>query len=281
MKKLSLLLTIIFTIILVNTNCYAKREKKVEVTFIANTGFLIRAQSKKVLIDALFNQGFGFGEPSKEILEKLKNAQPPFDNVDLVLVTHSHPDHFHAKFVIEHLESNQNGVLVAPKQVINNIEVYLEESSDNIKKRIMETTPEWKACIDLIINGIELKVIGLRHWNPYLGAPYINGYILTMGGKNIFHIGDAGSELEYFKDISELHNLTINMAFVADVWSEDDEMSIKKFIEYINPKHVIYMHLGPFMANTMITNELKGIKANLKFKNIIIFEDELDTKIFK
>jgi L-ascorbate metabolism protein UlaG (beta-lactamase superfamily) len=281
LKKLSLLLIIIFTIVFVNTDCYAKSDQKVEVTFIANAGFLITSQSKKVLIDALFNQGMGFGQPSKEILEKLKNAQPPFDDVDLVLVTHSHPDHFNARFIIEHLESNQKAVFVAPKQVINNIEVYLEESSENIINRIMEITPEWKTCIGLTINGIELKVIGLQHWIPHLGAPYINGYICTIGGKNVLHIGDAGSELEYIKDISELHNLAIDIAFVADIWSENDETSIKKFIEYINPKHVIYMHLGPFMANTMITEELKGIKANLKFKNIIIFEDELDTKIFK
>ena len=65
------------------------------VTYIANSGFLLRSGGKSVLIDALFNNGFGrYAVPSNELKADMINGKPPFEKIDLFLVTHNHGDHF-------------------------------------------------------------------------------------------------------------------------------------------------------------------------------------------
>ena len=58
------------------------------LTYIANMGVLLEAGGSKIMIDCLFD-GHGNGRhPSSQTLDSMMNGIPPFDNIDLVLVTH-------------------------------------------------------------------------------------------------------------------------------------------------------------------------------------------------
>ncbi|UCG51856.1 MAG: hypothetical protein JSW58_17100, partial [Candidatus Latescibacterota bacterium] len=58
--------------------------ESVEITYVANEGFLVSTDTQKILIDALFDEGFGrYLTPSLLTRRKLTRAKPPFDNVDL------------------------------------------------------------------------------------------------------------------------------------------------------------------------------------------------------
>ena len=47
-------------------------QKDLQVTYLANEGFLLRTSSHKVLIDALFKDGYGaFAVPPKETLQQI------------------------------------------------------------------------------------------------------------------------------------------------------------------------------------------------------------------
>ena len=65
----------------------------VEITFIDNAGFLIAAGVTKVLIDALYEGNAYISSPPDMILQQAIEGDPPFDGVDLLLITHDHPDH--------------------------------------------------------------------------------------------------------------------------------------------------------------------------------------------
>ncbi len=68
---------------------------ELEITYVANEGFLLAGGGKKVLIDALFDGGIaGYPTIPDELRPSLEQARPPFDGVDLVLATHFHGDHF-------------------------------------------------------------------------------------------------------------------------------------------------------------------------------------------
>src|SRR5687768_3392502 len=68
----------------------------VTITFLANEGVMLSAGGKKVLIDGLFlKYQSGFALPADSTQRALQSARPPFDNVDLILATHRHGDHFH------------------------------------------------------------------------------------------------------------------------------------------------------------------------------------------
>ena len=81
-------------------------DNNVSITYIGNAGFLIQIENKKILIDALFKGFEGTYELPQYIQEKLKLAQAPFDDVDLILVTHAHGDHIDPDMVLQHMKNN-------------------------------------------------------------------------------------------------------------------------------------------------------------------------------
>jgi len=80
-----------------------KPQPSLDVTYIGNAGFMIQAGGKKVLVDALFEKTTDVLGPSPELLSQMMEAHGPFADVDLLLVTHPHGDHFNAKPTVEFL----------------------------------------------------------------------------------------------------------------------------------------------------------------------------------
>ena len=103
----------------------------VEVTYLANEGFLIQSGNKKILIDALFRGELApyAGIPG-EWREKLETAKAPFDAVDLVLVSHVHSDHFDAASVARHLAHNPHAILVSSPQVVEKVRAMCDDAQD-------------------------------------------------------------------------------------------------------------------------------------------------------
>ena len=76
------------------------QRSNVEITYIANEGVLISADGKQVLIDGLhreYGPEYAFLPAAER--EKIETAKAPFDQIDLVLVSHRHksdkPSHRH------------------------------------------------------------------------------------------------------------------------------------------------------------------------------------------
>jgi L-ascorbate metabolism protein UlaG (beta-lactamase superfamily) len=55
------------------------------ITYICNDGFIIANVGKKILIDALFHDSRNICQADAD--EIAQNAQAPFDNADLVLIS--------------------------------------------------------------------------------------------------------------------------------------------------------------------------------------------------
>ena len=91
-KNILVLLSILLSTCL--SACSSTSPTQTTVTYVGNSGFLVTIGESKILIDGIFT-GFApeYIQPA-EIKELIANAQPPFDNIDLILVTHAHGDHF-------------------------------------------------------------------------------------------------------------------------------------------------------------------------------------------
>ena len=94
-----------------------------QVTYIANQGVLLAAGDTQVLIDGLHRpyQPIYPSLPERE-REEIETARPPFDGIDLILVSHVHRDHFHPEAVARHLRHNPKAVLVSSEQVVREIQ---------------------------------------------------------------------------------------------------------------------------------------------------------------
>ena len=71
---------------------------------------MIKTGDKKILIDALFTGFEGSYQLPQEVQEKLRLAQAPFDDVDLIIVTHAHGDHIDPDMVRQHLKNNPKAI---------------------------------------------------------------------------------------------------------------------------------------------------------------------------
>src|SRR5215207_7881776 len=86
----------------------------VEITYIANEGVLIRSGDKQVLIDGLhreYGPEYAFLPDAQRV--QIETAKAPFNEIDLILVSHRHLDHFHPESVGLHLQHNPKGFLVS------------------------------------------------------------------------------------------------------------------------------------------------------------------------
>ena len=84
----------------------------VTMTFIAGSGYVIGQGDFRVAIDGLTSL-----ETTAATQTLMAAAQSPFD-VDLILVTHSDPDHFNASLIASNMTASPQAVLIGPTNVV-------------------------------------------------------------------------------------------------------------------------------------------------------------------
>ncbi len=210
------------------------------MTFLANEGVMLSAGGKKVLIDALFlKYERGYAVPADSTLAALRRARPPFDSVDLVLVTHRHGDHFHPAPVAAHLNANPRATLVSSQQVIDSLRGYAPARALPAERLLARTMKAGARRRD-VLSGITVELLGL----PHGGHPRVEhvGYIVELGGRRVLHVGDADISEQTFAPF-RLDTARIDVALLPSwaVLSRDDRRVIER---WIRPRQVVAFHLG-------------------------------------
>jgi L-ascorbate metabolism protein UlaG (beta-lactamase superfamily) len=161
----------------------------ITVTYIANDGFLIDAAGKKVLIDALFDAGApNYLAPSPELLDRIVTGKGPFADIDILLVTHAHGDHFSPAIVLRYLRAHPRCQLVAHRQAIDKLRG--DESYKDVQKQVHELNLEPGARGQLTLNGIVVSALRLNHSQPHTETRNLV-FAVDLGGARFLHMGDA------------------------------------------------------------------------------------------
>jgi L-ascorbate metabolism protein UlaG (beta-lactamase superfamily) len=220
----------------------ARQQDGVSITFLANEGVLLSSATKKVLIDALFlRYESGYAVPADPTRSTLERARPPFDGVDLVLVTHRHGDHFHPAPVAAHLRANRRATLLTSRQVIDSLRGYVSASVLPSPRLIARTTPPGTRRRE-VVGGIGVELLGLPHvGRRHRGVEHL-GYIVELGGRRVLHAGDADlteATLAPFR----LDTARIDVALLPHwaVRSRDGRRAIER---WIRPRQVVAFHVG-------------------------------------
>lgn len=213
------------------------------ITFLANEGVLLSDGGRKVLIDALFGDyGPAFARPADSTQRQLEQARPPFDAVHVVLVTHRHGDHFGAREMALHLQSDPTATLVAPAQVIDSLQQYLP-ARQLPQARLRGTTVAEGTRRRETINGVTIDLLGIPHGGGRLRRqPEHLGYLVDIGGRRILHLGDSGTDEDAFAAL-RLDTARIDIALLAD-WMVDGAEGRGLIARYIKPREIVAIHLG-------------------------------------
>ncbi|HEX5873515.1 MAG TPA: MBL fold metallo-hydrolase [Pyrinomonadaceae bacterium] len=253
-------------------NASASQASSIEITYIANEGVLISADGKQVMIDGLhreYQPAYAF-LPSAE-REKIETAKPPFDKIDLILVSHMHLDHFHPESVGRHLQHNPKALLVSSQQVVDEIEKNFKDYP-SIKSRVTGVTPQWKEKVALKVAGIEFEILRLRHGTGRHATIQNLGHVIKLGGKKLLHIGDADTAVENFEKFN-LDEEGIDIAFLPDwfLLGAEEQALVK---DHIKPKQIIAVHISP--------GESEKTTAQIKqaFPNAVAFTTMLEKRLY-
>jgi len=279
-KKFVSIVLISFTLILGLTlifkhNLYSttKKNGSLNLTYIANEGVLVASSDKKVLIDALFdNPNPAYPAPSSEILEKMYSHQPPFNSIDLVLITHNHPDHMSIIPVIQFMKKNPGTKLIAPIDAVNALQVS-GSHWEIIRDRMVSLDIKINTSQEISINGINLKIFRTLHSGD-LENPWNLMYMLKLGDRTVFHEGDSDGKLETFSQL-RLTNTEVDLALVH-FWFPLHPVGEKLIQEYLKPKHIGLIHL-PLRLYEDAPGKIAMIKNN--YPDIFLLKDMLEQKV--
>ena len=239
-----------------------------DVTYIGNAGFMIQAGGKKVLVDALFEGTKEVLGPSPELLVQMMDAHGPFADVDLLLVTHPHADHFNPKLVIEFLRNHALCLLVAHTQVVDRLRN--EEGFAQIEGQIHEVKQEPGAYEHLILNGINLDALCLNHMSADSSMKNL-AFIVELGGVRFLHLGDSSIEQsEAHLNRYPFERSPVDLLFLNRV---DRSQTTQQFIaEKIKPSQIVAMHILPA--------ELEELSKSFRaaYPHAIIFKQSMERR---
>ena len=267
---------------------FAETGPRANIIYIANEGFLIEVGPRKILVDAIFDEpSIAYAHvPDEETLSLMKESKPPFDQVDLVLVTHSHEDHFNAATMLEFLKGNPSGVLIGPPQVVESLRI-AEPKIEDSGLSFREIDLELFESADLEVEGIQVRVIRLRH-SAYMATDENTGvqfnrhegvenlaYLIEVDGVTMLHVGDAllSQNLDLFEE-GGFEKKQIDVVFLEYFdWSDDTKAVLD---QWMTPHHVVFMHLPPD------AEKIRQIEAHLlqKFPNAVVFVEPTEVKVF-
>jgi L-ascorbate metabolism protein UlaG (beta-lactamase superfamily) len=269
--KTKLFLTLIITaVIFTPAN---SQQRTVEVTYIANCGFMIRINDKKILIDALFKVGpENYLSPSDTIISKIQNGQEPFAHANLLLITHRHPDHFNAPQIARYLKNNPENILIAPSLGMDWIRHQADITIPDIQ--LIEIPKLNVQSIDTIIRGVKIQTFPLQHDDRPGVQNY--GYLFEIDGIKIFHTGDNTGAVAAEYENAQLQSKNIDLALL-NYYGFWDSRELRDFTKkYINPKNIVLMHVPPKEVEAVMDSSSR-IKD---FVEITVFKNSMDKKIF-
>lgn len=273
--KLALPLILILAGLIHAPALHSQEKDSIAITHIANCGFMIEMDGYKIIIDGLFKLGHNhYTTPSPEIQKLLVSNQYPFNDIDLILVTHTHEDHFDSKMVLECMLSNPSVQLLCPLEVKEEIRIY-DSIYHKVEARIIECTPSANTSELVHISNIEIHACQLAH--P--GEKYKNtqniAYLISSKGKTVFHSADIDPlQIDKYEGVKP-DEMNIDVGLINEDFAKVEYAGLAK--SFISARHNIAMHLPKAAAG--IWSDSLNDKAEL-YSNPFIFSKPLEKKVF-
>jgi ankyrin repeat protein len=260
---------------LIEKGAKSQSPSTLEITYISNEGFLVVSGNHKLLIDAPTKTGYGrYLATPEPIIEDILNGRPPFDNIDFLLVTHKHGDHFDVDLTGACLAKNPNAILLSSQEVFLEMALYAKGFNE-VKSRIFSVTPPPGSSAGVAAAGVHMTLLHLSHGQAKIQN---TGFLVNLGTKIILHLGDGSLQVDrkFFKNL-RLNTLGIDAAFIPywDFLQPGGREMIKK---HVQPRHIVLMHIPPreIQEIARVVEEQKE-----EFPNVIILKNPLEKKAIK
>lgn len=240
---------LLFTLVCSNA---AGQSKRLDITYIANEGFLLQSDHHKVLIDALFDESYGvFAVPDKAVLQNIQQSVAPFDSIDALFLTHYHKDHCNPVLINQYLAKHPATPLVTSKPSL----VFIDGDCFGFvtkQTQFREMTPAANQSVSKPVAGMAVTAYGLKHLTYLRNGIDLEQYmfnisfLIDMDGIKVFHSGDIMPDA--FSRYLTLHKgwkLHTDVAFLYYKMLEADPKELKLVLDVLRPRYIVPMHIPP------------------------------------
>ena len=262
--------------------------KEVKVTYVANAGFLVQIDNKKILVDGLFKNERSeyYDSPSDDMITNMVGGRGVFQGISLLATSHEHIDNFDAKLTTTFLENNPTAKLIGCSSSVDLLKK--ESDYDKVKGQVVDLTPERLTFQDTLINGVEVRVLGLGHGPYFIEDPLTGrktniykyakhvGFLFKVDGVTIFHCGDSNSNAIDEYQFFHLDQYNIDIAFLGRGFLYQPKgQGVEIMRKYIQAKNYVIMQIQH--EDNQYYIDIANIVKD-EFPNVKIFTKELESK---
>ena len=224
------------------------------VHYVANSGMLVTVSGRRFLIDAPIREGIaGYATSSADERAKLEAARAPYDNVDAILITHWHDDHFSPEAVAAHLQANPRTMFISSPQVAEQLAPVAPTVAAS-RFRTVLPSPGRSHRVD--VGGVPVHVLRIRH-NPSRRFPEQHVGFLIGDTTPVLHVGDADPAADNFAVLKTLPPVYIGL---LPFWYLTGESGRSVVADAIRPRRIVAMHLPP--------EDAAKVEAQLRAANV-------------
>lgn len=243
-----------------------------KVTYISNAGVMLECNNRKIIIDGFSSSLLPiFKSPTYQIKELMTLGVHPFENIEALLFTHNHPDHFDADMTVSYLSHNKATVVLAPQEILVDIERKLPNLE---RKKLIGIKNSHNSKEAISLTGINIQTASMLHEGKEHNHVQNTVYLVEMEGKKVLHVGDAKPyednyvNMNFVKENIDL--LIVPFPYIA-------LPSARNLIEqYIRPKKIAVVHL-PYKeldTNGWINATMKSYKrVEAEFIETVFFQN--------
>jgi L-ascorbate metabolism protein UlaG (beta-lactamase superfamily) len=242
---------------------------EVELTFLANEGFLIHSGNVSILIDAFVRTPHeGYGALPGPVMDKLARGEAPFDGFVFGLISHKHRDHVQPRLLERFLKSNERAAVMTSADVIRAVVPHVKDF-EMIKRQLRtvaftDGTPQVLQQRGL---GMRVEFIPIPHGGSANEDVTNLAHLIKLGGVTILHLGDADANKKIFRKL-DLASRDIDIAFVP-YWFFLDAESATIVDQLIDPRMTVACHVPP--------KELQLFSERMKLENpdVVVFTSSM------
>jgi len=189
-----------------------------KATFLGHSCVMATDGKYNIIIDPFLS-----GNPQAKM-------RPEEIKVDYVLVTHGHGDHLGDAIPIAR---KNNAVIIAPNELANYV-AGQGAKAHNMHIGGAYNFPFGRVKLTIAHHGSGAGENGLI----YTGNPC--GFLITMGGKTMYHSGDTGLFYD-MKLIGDMNSIDLAFLPIGDNFTMGIDDAVKA-VEFLRPKKVVPIH---------------------------------------
>jgi L-ascorbate metabolism protein UlaG (beta-lactamase superfamily) len=156
---------------------------KIKISQIANAGILIEGAGRKIIIDGIhFRKVHDWSTVGEEMMAQMIYGDGKYKDIDYILFTHQHDDHFDKEKTLEYIRNNEVKKLMIP-----------DFSDDELagKNQLLVLNKEFFDVGTFEDEELTIKYFRTKHLQDRKYGIEHYSFIISISGTNILFTGDG------------------------------------------------------------------------------------------